>query len=148
MNSNSIAEELSAIVQSAYRILCGPRGAQRDWAAMRTLLWPDARIRVIRPGDGGALSVLSLNVEEWFARASARFESMDFHEQGVIEHVLISPHLAFVASPYVSRSQPGGPVTERGINHYTFIFDDKVWRMAQIAWEVLEVPPLEYTETP
>lgn len=115
--------ELEVLIHRIYTIVSGPRTALRDWDDIRSLFWSTTRVISIYNLDDGSCKIRDLTVEDWILAASAWFATMDFYERGVILDVSKTARLCSISSPYESRHNVDGPVFERGVNHYSFLYD-------------------------
>jgi hypothetical protein len=132
----SALPELEALIHRIYRIVSGPKTAQRAWDDIRALFWPTARVISIYNLGGGKCRVRDLAVEEWIVAASARFAAEDFYERGIILDSIATARMYLISSPYESRHEAAGPVFERGVNHYSFFQDGERWWLSNLVWEV------------
>ena len=70
------AAAIEQLVTDAYAVISGPAGAERDWAAMRALYWPEARMTALRPTGSE-----SCTVEEYIAGKRAFLTDNGFAER-------------------------------------------------------------------
>ncbi|GAA4035109.1 hypothetical protein GCM10022281_14270 [Sphingomonas rosea] len=117
-------------VADVYAVISGPAGSKRDWARMRTLFTPDARLYAVgRNGlSGGSL-------EDYIAKGGPMLEKVGFTERELTGRVQMYGNVAQVWSSYHGTSTDG-TVNVRGINSFQLARDPMgTWRVHSILWQ-------------
>jgi hypothetical protein len=138
---------IDAIITASYRLISGNAGEKRDWARMRSLFAPGARLVPSnklagnRTPDAGTPE--PLNVEEYIARVSDYFDKNGFFETEVARRSEQYDRIAHAFSTYESRHNADDPQPfMRGINSFQLFHDGRRWWILNIFWqqENLEKP--------
>ena len=127
---------VDAIVKALYDVISGPAGKARDWARMRSLFHPDARlVPMLKARDGGMRSVL-LKVDDYITRSGPMLERDGFFEQEIARRVDAFGDFAHVFSTYEGRRNADEvePFL-RGINSIQLVRQQGRWFVLQILWE-------------
>lgn len=117
-------------IEEVYAVISGPAGHPRDWARMKTLFTPDARLYAIgtRGMQGGSL-------DDYIARAGPQLVKVGFTERELARRVETYGNLAQVWSSYAGTSSDG-TVNVRGINSFQFARQsDGRWLVHSILWQ-------------
>jgi hypothetical protein len=133
-------ESPEAAVLALYDAISGPRGAERDWARLRSLFDPRARFLIGRwlagPHDSQD------GVYEWdldaFVLEGREFWLKDgFWEREITSRVERYGNIAHVFSAYRScvGSEDADPIG-RGVNSVQLVRHDGRWWIVGIVWEV------------
>ena len=127
---------IDAILAALYDVISGPAGQPRNWARMRSLFLPGARlIPTARHPDGTTIARV-LDVDGYVERASKAFEQQGFYERGVANRVEQFGQIAHVFSTYESRHDPkDAQPFARGINSIQLVNDGKRWWIVTIFWQ-------------
>nr|WP_314443044.1 nuclear transport factor 2 family protein [uncultured Sphingomonas sp.] len=136
------AEEaaIRAAVARVYAVISGPAGQKRDWAGMKTLFTPDARLYAVgsRGLQGGSL-------DDYISRSGEMLERVGFTESELVGQVQMFGNVAQVWSSYAGTSTDGS-VNVRGINSFQLARQpDGRWLVHSILWQgttpQLPLPP-------
>lgn len=140
---------VGSIVSALYAVISGDAGEKRDWARLRAMFHPDARMIPTgrRSADRPAVA-RSITAEEYIAMSGPLLERDGFHEREISRRVERFGHIAHVFSSYDSRRARMDPAPfMRGINSIQLFNDGRRWWVMTVAWsqETPESPiPAEY----
>jgi hypothetical protein len=142
------ASSIDALLAAIYDVISGPKGKARDWARMRGLFVPGARLIPCRPrGADGKVTIGMLSVEDYIARSGPTLVAKGFVERQVARRVERFGHLAQVFSTYETRLDGEAGLLGRGINAIHLLWDETRWWVVMIMWDA-ETPaqpiPAEY----
>ena len=124
---------INAALDGVYNVISGLVGQARDFARMKTLFTPDARLTAIGPRglSGGT-------VDDYIARSGPFLVSTGFTEKALVNRVEVYGDLAHAWSSYAgSFTDPDGkPGTVRGINSFQLVRQkDGRWLVQSIFWQ-------------
>jgi hypothetical protein len=117
-------------IDGVYAVISGPAGQKRDWAKMKTLFTPDARLYAIgsRGLSGGSL-------DDYISRSGPQLGKVGFTEKELARRIEIYGALAQVWSSYAGTSSDGS-VNVRGINSFQLVRQsDGRWLVHSILWQ-------------
>lgn len=127
-------------IEDVYAVISGPAGQPRDFAKMKSLFTPDARLYAVgsRGLQGGSL-------DDYIAKNGASLAKVGFTEKELISQVQIFGNVAQVWSSYAGTSTDGS-VNVRGINSFQLARQpDGRWLVHSILWQAanpqLPLPP-------
>lgn len=127
---------MDAIIKAVYDVISGPKGQQRDWARMRSLFVPGARLIPARTGKDGIVTTRMLSVDDYVRLSSPHLEGSGFFERETHRTVERFGAIAQVFSTYESRHAAGDAEPfERGINSFQLLFDGRRWWVVNIYWQ-------------
>lgn len=148
MTDDQRLHDIAAIeraVDAVYAAISGPAGQPRDFAHMRTLFTPEARLTAI-----GANGLTGGTLDDYIARSGETLVSSGFTERGLVNRVEVYGDLAHVWSSYEgSFTGPDGSTgSVRGINSFQLVRQDGRWLVQSIFWQA-EAPgrPLPHDMT-
>lgn len=118
---------IQAAIDAVYAVISGPVGKPRDWARMRTLFTPEARLTPI--GSKGAVGG---TVEDYIAKSGTLLTSSGFTERELARRVEIFGNLAHVWSSYEGT---GTKIKVRGINSFQLVKVNGRWLVQSILWQ-------------
>ena len=118
---------IGAALDAVYAVISGPPGQARDWARMRTLFTPEARLTAI--GSKGAVGG---TVEDYIARNGPMLTSTGFTERELKRRVEIYGNLAHAWSSYEGT---GTKIRVRGINSFQLVKSNGRWLVQSILWQ-------------
>ena len=123
------AEEqaIGAALDAVYAVISGPAGKPRDWARMRTLFAPEARLTAI--GSKGASGG---TVEDYIAKSGPLLTQAGFTERELARRVEIYGNLAHAWSSYEGT---GDKIRVRGINSFQLVKQNGRWLVQSILWQ-------------
>lgn len=124
---------IETTLNSVYAVISGPVGQPRDFARMRTLFTPDARLTAITPQGlrGGTL-------DDYIARSGKFLVEQGFTESALANRIEVYGDLAQAWSSYVGRfaNSDGTPGEVRGINSFQLVRQrDGRWLVQSILWQ-------------
>lgn len=127
-------------VGRVYAVISGPAGQPRDFARMKSLFTPDARLYAVgsRGLQGGSL-------DDYIAKNGESLAKVGFTERELTSQVQIFGNVAQVWSSYAGTSSDGS-VNVRGINSFQLARQpDGRWLVHSILWQAanpqLPLPP-------
>lgn len=123
-----------AALDAVYAVISGPVGKERDFARMRTLFTPDARLSWIAR-DG---TVRGGTVEDYISRSGPSLVSGGFTERGLATRIEVYGDLAHAWSSYEGRftNADGSAGSVRGINSFQLARQkDGRWLVQSIFWQ-------------
>ncbi|QNN64264.1 nuclear transport factor 2 family protein [Sphingomonas rhizophila] len=123
------AAAISAAVKDVYAVISGPAGQPRDWARMRSLFAPDARMTAITPKglSGGTL-------EDYIAKSGPILVKVGFTERELAHRIEQYGDIAHVWSSYEGTSTDG-KLKVRGINSFQLARLGGQWKVQSIFWQ-------------
>ncbi|NJC05417.1 ketosteroid isomerase-like protein [Sphingomonas kaistensis] len=129
-----------AAIADVYAVISGPAGQPRDFARMKSLFTPDARLYAVgtRGLQGGSL-------DDYIAKNGDSLAKVGFTERELTSQVQIFGNVAQVWSSYAGTSTDGS-VNVRGINSFQLARQpDGRWLVHSILWQAanpqLPLPP-------
>ena len=125
---------IDAIIKSAFRIMSGSAGSQRDWKKFRSLFKPSAQFIVAPKRADGTVNFTVRNVDEFIASSSEWLEKNSLYEAEVNRVTEQFGHLAHAFSTYESREKLGGTPSSRGISSFQLVHDGKRWWIVNWFW--------------
>ena len=125
----SAEAEIAGVLRDVYAVISGPKGQARDWARMRTMFTPDARLTAIGPKgpSGGTL-------DDYIARSGPLLIESGFTEDELARRVEIYGNLAHAWSSYEGTGNDG-KLKVRGINSIQLVRRDGRWLVQSILWQ-------------
>jgi hypothetical protein len=142
---------IDGIVAALYESVSGPADRPRDWARMRTLYAPHARLVPMWRDHTGALRREVLDLDGYRASREPIFAARDFHEREIARRVERYGCLAHAFSTYEAFDDPAAPPVLRGINSIQLAWDDGRWWVLSVAWlreGPLDPIPARYLASP
>ncbi len=124
---------IEAALDAVYAVISGSVGQPRDFARMRTLFTPDARLSAITPQglQGGT-------VDDYIARSGKSLVDQGFTESALVNRIEVYGDLAQAWSSYGGRftRSDGTPGQVRGINSFQLVRQrDGHWLVQSILWQ-------------
>jgi hypothetical protein len=129
----SIVADKDAIgraIADVYAVISGPAGQKRDFARMKTLFTPDARLYAVgqRGLTGGSL-------DKYIEKSGPFLEKVGFTEKELTRRIELYGNVAQVWSSYAGTSTDGS-VNVRGINSFQLARQpDGRWLVHSILWQ-------------
>ena len=127
---------VDAIVGALYNVISGPAGEKRNWARLRTLFIPEAKMipTTSKPGGLGVKKVLS--VEDYIRTSGPFLEKNGFYENEIGRRTERYGQIVHVFSTYESRQKQDDPKPfMRGINSIQLWYDGSRWWIMNVMWE-------------
>lgn len=125
---------VEAVVDCAYAVISGPPGAPRDWAGMRALYLPDARMTALRPTGSESCSV-----EDYIASKGDFLVDNGFAESALVNRIEVYGDIAHAWSSYSGdwSESDGTPGRTVGINSFQLRRQaDGRWLIHSLLWQV------------
>jgi hypothetical protein len=125
---------IDQVISTMYEVISGPAGKARDWALLRSLYHPEARLMPAcsPPHESPRLRVLS--VEEFIHRVGAIFARESFWERETGRDSETFGRIAHVLSYYESLRDPNGSPFTSGKKTMQLFFDDTRWWIVSAMW--------------
>lgn len=120
---------IGAALDAVYGVISGPAGQARDWARMRTLFTPEARLTAI-----GANGARGGTVEDYITKSGPTLTTSGFTERELARRVEIYGDLAHAWSSYEGTGN-GGKLKVRGINSFQLVRQNGRWLVQSILWQ-------------
>ena len=129
------------LVASLYDVISGAAGKARDWDRFRSLLLPDGRLGVIRPGSAahddparkGDAVLLSPDI--YVERDDPYFKTHGFFEHSIANRVEEFGNLVHVWSTYESRHAENEQPFVRGVNSIQAVYAQGRFWLASVLWD-------------
>ncbi len=124
---------INAALDQVYGVISGPVGQPRDFARMKTLFTPDARLTAI-----GARGLSGGTLDDYIASSGPFLVSGGFTERALINRIEVFGDLAHAWSSYEGRfaNADGTPGRVRGINSFQLVRQkDGRWLVQSIFWQ-------------
>ena len=121
--------EISAVLRDVYAVISGPKGQARDWAKMRTMFTPEARLTAI-----GEKGLQGHTLEEFIAKAGPFQTRVGFVERELAHRIEIFGDLAHAWSSYEGTGDDG-KLRIRGINSFQLVRLNGRWLVQSIFWQ-------------
>jgi|GEM_PF-309212 hypothetical protein len=139
INTNAVDDEadvvsIDAVIKSAFKIMSGSAGSQRDWKKFRSLFKPSAQFIVAPKRADGTVNFTVRNIDEFIASSSEWLEKNSSYETEVNRITEQFGHLAHAFSTYESREKLGAPPTSRGVSSFQLVHDGKRWWIVNWFW--------------
>jgi hypothetical protein len=137
-NSDDVCS-IDTIIRTAYDVISGPAGQQRDWDRERSLFWPGARLipTAMQAGDNVSEPAPQfLDMKTYIARVEPFFRENGFYETEIARRTEQFGGIAHAWSTYESRHAPEDPEPfMRGINSIQLFHDGARWWIVNIFWQ-------------
>jgi len=127
---------IDGIITALYESISGPAGAPRDWARLRSLVTPDARMMPTGRRPDGTGVRRSWTVEEYITTVGPQLVANGFFEREIGRRTDRYGNIVQLFSAYDSRRTAEDPQPfARGINSIQLWFDGARWWVLSILWE-------------
>ncbi len=120
---------IGAALDAVYGVISGPAGQARDWARMRTLFTPEARLTAI-----GANGPRGGTVDDYIIRSGPMLTKSGFTERELTRRVEVHGDLAHAWSSYEGTGD-GGKLKVRGVNSVQLVRQNGRWLVQSILWQ-------------
>ncbi len=129
-------QSIEAIVHALYDTISGPAGAPRDWARLRSLLFPGARLVRTFLNPDGVPRALAMDAREYEEDTSVFFRREPFYVGVFARRIDRFGNIAHVLSVYEARHDPADArPLRRGINSIQLFFDGSRWWIVSVLWD-------------
>lgn len=138
---------IDGIVAALYDVISGPAGAPRNWARMKALFKPSARLNATGKSHKGEQYWVSMTVDDYIKRNSPHFEKRGFFESEIHRKTDTFGQITQVFTTYEARFEAEGEVKMRGINSVQLTYDGERYWIVNVLWtaETPEQPiPVAY----
>jgi hypothetical protein len=126
---------MDGILAAIYDTISGPPGA-RDWARLRGLFLPEARLIPCGRRPDGTIGSRVLSLDEFIKASEPRLKEEGFFESEIHRKVDRFGAVAQVFSTYESRhAKEDAKPFARGINSIQLFFDGRRWWVTTIFWD-------------
>ena len=127
---------VDGIISAVYASISAPKGVERDWPRLRSLMAPDARFMPTGQRADGSWARLVWDTETYVAQAGPGLVANGFYEREIASRVEQYGRVVHVFSTYESRHAPEDPEPSmRGINSFQLWNDGTRWWVVSILWE-------------
>lgn len=126
---------IDGIITALYASISGPKGQPRDWARLRSLMIPEARLMptTARQPSGRGLAILSIG--DYIAVVEKSLTEMGFREREVARRVEEFGSIAHAFSTYDSYRGDETTPFMRGINTIQLFNDGTRWWVVSVMWD-------------
>jgi hypothetical protein len=128
-------QTIDGIIKALYESISGPKGQARDFARMRSLFIPEARLIPSVQRGPGARGVVILSVNDYIATSGPMLVDVGFREREVARKVEEFGSIAHVFSTYESFRLDETAPFMRGINSIQLLNDGTRWWVISIFWD-------------
>jgi len=126
---------IDSIIVALYAAISGPKDAPRDWARLRPLFLPGARLIPTWRREGVA-GYRVWNVEEYITAAGPGLMRNGFYEREIGRKMERYGNVVHMMSAYESRFTPADPKPfSRGINSIQLFHDGTRWWIVTVFWD-------------
>src|SRR5947209_1742115 len=126
--------KIDSVIATMYEVISGPAGKTRDWALLRSLYHPAARLLISPSAAQGTPPLRVLTVDEFIGRVEAIFATESFWERETKRETELYGRLAHVLSHYESLHDPNGTPFTSGKKSMQLFFDGARWWIVSAAW--------------
>ncbi len=127
---------VDAIVRALYESISGPKGAPRDWARLRTLYGPNARMIYTTVGADGKGRLINWNVEEYIAAAGPGLMANGFYEREIGRSTESFGNVTAIMSAYDSKfTLEDATPFQRGVNSIQLFYSGSRWYILSVMWD-------------
>jgi len=127
---------IGEVITDLYACVSGPAGHRRDWARLRALFTPWARMVRTAPDEHGRPRATVLGVDDYgdnFEALMAGRAFFEFETHRVVERF---GNIAHAFSSYEAYGDAGRTqFLKRGINSIQLFHDGDDWRVAAMIWD-------------
>lgn len=126
--------KIDSVIGTMYSVISGPAGQARDWALLRSLYHPEARLIVAPTLINEPPRLRVMTVEEFILRVQAIFEKESFWERETSRETEYFGRVAQVFSHYESLRDPEGKPFTAGKKSMHLFYDDARWWIVGAIW--------------
>lgn len=137
MDNSADWESPEAIIRASYEVISGNAGEERDWARLKSLYAPGARLIPIEQGSDGVQRPNMMSPDEYIASRSPFFATESFFEWETDRREDREGCMAHVWSTYeAGRTLFGDPI-RCGVNSVQLWHDGSRWWIMSITWDAV-----------
>jgi hypothetical protein len=137
MTSEQDWKSPESIINASYECISGRAGEERDWARLKTLYLPDARLIPIELATNGKPRPNVMNVDQFIVSRSPFLMAENFFEWETERHEDRCGSMAHVWSTYeAARTLHGSPI-RCGVNSIQLWDDGTRWWIMSITWDAI-----------
>jgi hypothetical protein len=126
---------VDAIVKALYDVISGPAGQRRDWARLRSLCHPTAKLLPLVKTPAGA-RLVPLAIDDYIQRSGPMLEQQGFFEQEIARRSETFGDFAHVWSTYEGRHALADKKPFlRGINSSQLVREGGRWHVLHVLWQ-------------
>jgi hypothetical protein len=125
---------IDSVIETMFSVISGPAGQPRDWALLRSLYHPQARLMVAPNAGKEALPLRVMNVEEFIARVDAIFAKESFWEREVKRETVYFGRIAQVMCDYESLHDLNEKPFTSGRKSMQLFNDGTRWWVVSAIW--------------
>ncbi len=138
--------EFREMTATLYRAVSAAPG-ERDWAAVRRIYHPEARLVRTGLGPDGKPFAKVMSLDAYIENVEALLTDVRFSEIETGQDAFIFGNVARLTSVYeFNWESPTERRKGRGVNFFTLIREDERWRVMSIVWDT-ERPGNELPQT-
>lgn len=120
-------DSILAITDLMIKTISGPKGAERDWDALKAVMVPQGQFMVARNGKVEVTPIAS-----FLEKAPAMYGAVDFLEEALSNQVTINESVATVHQEY--RCFVNGKPSHHGTNVYNLLRTETGWKIGYLMW--------------
>lgn len=144
---------IDGIITALYESISGPKDAPRDFARLRTLFGPNARMINTGVGANGKAFLRNWSVEEYIAVAGPSLMARGFYEREIGRSTDHFGNVWHAMSVYDSRFTTADAAPfQRGINSIQLFHSGERWYILSVLWDSERadnpIPPERITVRP
>lgn len=128
---------LESIVLAVYDVISGEAGAERDWARLKSLYAPGARLIPFEASADGRPVPNSMTLDEFIESRAPLFASESFFEWETERREDRSGSMAHVWSGYEVARTLHGPPIRCGVNSIQLWHDGTRWWILSVTWDAV-----------
>ena len=127
---------VDAIIAALYASISGPKGAPRDFARMRTLFAPNARLIATGRSANGTPVIRNFSVAEYEAAAGPGLVAGGFYEREIGRSAQSFGQVTHLMSAYDSkRTLEDAEPFQRGVNSIQLFNGGTRWFIVTVMWD-------------
>jgi len=130
------ASTIGAVLKALYESISGPAGAPRDWARLRSLLFPGARLVRTSVAEDGSPRAIAMDARAYEEDTADYFRRESFHDVEIARRSVRFGNIAHVLSVYEARHAPtDARAFKRGINSVQLFHDGSRFWVVSVLWD-------------
>jgi hypothetical protein len=137
MTSEQDWKSPESIINASYECISGRAGEERDWARLKTLYLPDARLIPIELATNGKPRPNVMNVDQFIESRSPFLMAENFFEWETERHEDRCGSMAHVWSTYEAAQTLHGSPIRCGVNSIQLWDDGTRWWIMSITWDAI-----------